>query len=216
MKLDVRGEVCPYPELRAIEAMNRALPDEVIEVFTDHAPALETIPTQAERLGFTAKTDKMGPAEWKITLARATQKLSADSFPNKERVAIILHSSAYDRASYALSLAMTALAMDAEVYMFLTYGGLRQFTKEHLGSLGEETDAELRDVISRGLKSGVIKPLAEQIAEAKKLGLKLYACSGTMAHMNIIRSELRPEVDEVTGSSTFLNLALKASINWYI
>ncbi len=216
MKVDVRGEVCPYPELRAIEAMKRALPDEVIEVFTDHAPALETINTQAERLGFTARTDKMGPAEWRITLARATQKLSADSPTNKARVTIILHSGAYDRASYALSLAMTALAMDAEVYMFLTYGGLRRFTKGHLGSLGGETDAELRDVISRGLKTGGIKPLEEQLADARKLGLKLYACSGTMAQMNIARSELSQEVDEVMGLSTFLNLALKTAINWYI
>jgi peroxiredoxin family protein/TusA-related sulfurtransferase len=216
MKLDVRGEVCPYPELRAIEAMKKAFPDEVIEVFVDHAPALEAIPTQAERLGFTAKTDEMGPAEWRITLSRETLKSTADVSPNKERVTIILHSSSYDRASYALSLAMTALAMDVEVYMFLTYGGLRRFTKSCLESLGEETDAELRDVMARGLKSGVIKPLAEQLAEAKKLGIKLYACSGTMAHMNIARSGLRPEVDEVTGSTTFLNLARKAAINWYI
>jgi peroxiredoxin family protein/TusA-related sulfurtransferase len=216
MKLDVRGEVCPYPELRAVEAMKKALPDEVIEVFTDHAPALEGIPTQAERFGFMAKTDEMGPAEWKITLTRAACKPSVDSSTNKKRATIILHSSAYDRASYALSLAMVALAMDTEVYMFLTYGGLRRFTNGRLGSLGEETDAELRDVISRGLKTGGIKSLAEQLVEAKKLGLKLYACSGTMAQMNIVRSELSQEVDEVTGSSTFLNLAYKATINWYI
>ncbi len=216
MKVDVRGEVCPYPELRAIEAMKKALPDDVIEVITDHAPALKTIPTQAERLGFTAKVDKIRPAEWRITLSRATLKLTADVSPNKKRVTIILHSSAYDRASYALSLAMTALAMEAEVYMLLTYGGLRRFTKGHLGSLGEETDAELRDVISRGLKTGGVKPLEEQLAEARKLGLKLYACSGTMAQMNIARPELSQEVDEVMGLSTFLNLALKAAINWYI
>jgi peroxiredoxin family protein len=167
-------------------------------------------------LGFTAKTDEVGPAEWRITLARETLKITADVSLNKARVTIILHSSSYDRASYALSLAMTALTMDAEVYMFLTYGGLRRFTKSCFESLGEETDAELRDVMTRGLKSGVIKPLAEQLTEAKKLGIKIYACSGIMAHMNIARSELRPEVDEVTGSSTFLNLARKAVINWYI
>lgn len=71
MKLDVRGEICPFPVVKAVEAMKKALPDEVIEIITDHAPALETIPTQAARLGFTAKIDEMGTAEWKITLARA-------------------------------------------------------------------------------------------------------------------------------------------------
>jgi len=72
VKLDVRGEFCPLPVLKAVEAMKRALPDEVIEVYTDHAPALETIPTQARRLGFTVKIDKMGPAEWRITLSRSS------------------------------------------------------------------------------------------------------------------------------------------------
>lgn len=67
MKLDCRGEVCPYPVLRAVEAMKKA-PAEVIEVLTDHAPALETIPTQAERLGFSAKIEQTGSPEWKITL----------------------------------------------------------------------------------------------------------------------------------------------------
>lgn len=71
MKLDVRGEGCPYPAMKAVEAMKKALPDEVIELYTDHAPALETVPFQARRMGFTARIDEMGPAEWKITLARA-------------------------------------------------------------------------------------------------------------------------------------------------
>lgn len=70
MKLDVRGEICPFPVVKAVEAMKKALPDEAIEVYTDHAPSLEAIPTQAARLGFTAKIDEMGTAEWKITLVR--------------------------------------------------------------------------------------------------------------------------------------------------
>ena len=57
--------------MKAVRAMKKALPDEVIEVYTDHAPTLETIPTQARRRGFTARIDEMGPAEWRITLARA-------------------------------------------------------------------------------------------------------------------------------------------------
>ncbi len=73
MKLDVRGEFCPYPSLEAVKAMKSALPGEVIEVYTDHAPALETIPTQAKRLGFTVTIDEMGPTEWKITLTKATE-----------------------------------------------------------------------------------------------------------------------------------------------
>ena len=52
-KLDVRGEICPYPMMRTVSALKRLSKDETaLEVVTDHAPALETIPTLAFRLGF--------------------------------------------------------------------------------------------------------------------------------------------------------------------
>ena len=72
MKLDVLGEICPYPMLLAVEAM-RALPEgEVLEVYTDHPPCLETIPTQAARLDFEATIEEIGSPEWRITLTRKT------------------------------------------------------------------------------------------------------------------------------------------------
>ncbi|MBI2846811.1 MAG: sulfurtransferase TusA family protein [Chloroflexi bacterium] len=72
MRVDVRGEICPYPMLKAVEAMKKAKPSEVIEVLTDHAPALETIPTQASRLGFSVKIGETKGGEWRITLSRAS------------------------------------------------------------------------------------------------------------------------------------------------
>ncbi len=73
MKLDVRGEICPYPMLKAVEAMRRLKGDEPIEVITDHAPALETIPTQARRLGFSVSIEQTALAEWVLTLRREIQ-----------------------------------------------------------------------------------------------------------------------------------------------
>lgn len=70
MELDVRGEICPYPMLKAVEAMKRLPDGEVLEVITDHAPALESIPTQARRLGFTFKIEQTGNPEWRIILTR--------------------------------------------------------------------------------------------------------------------------------------------------
>ena len=70
--VDVRGESCPYPMMKAVEAM-RALPEgEVIEVYTDHPPCLETIPTQAVRYGFDVVIEEIGSPEWRITLSRKT------------------------------------------------------------------------------------------------------------------------------------------------
>jgi TusA-related sulfurtransferase len=71
MKIDVRGEICPYPMLQAVAAMKRARPGETVEVLTDHPPALETIPTQASRLSFAVAVQEVAPGEWLLTLSRA-------------------------------------------------------------------------------------------------------------------------------------------------
>ena len=69
--LDVRGEICPYPMMRTVSALKKLSTDErTLEVVTDHAPALETIPTQAARLGFTTAVEEVGGSEWRIVLTR--------------------------------------------------------------------------------------------------------------------------------------------------
>ncbi len=142
--------------------------------------------------------------------------MTADVSPNKEQVTIILHSGSYDRASYALSIALVALASGMEVHMLLTFEGLRRFTKGHLADIGEETSPNVRTNIERGLESGGIQSLEAQLADAKKLGLKLYACPNAMAALNIALSDLLGEVDNVMGLAAFLEFARKAAINWYI
>lgn len=71
--LDVRGEICPYPMLKAKEAMEAATPDETIEVLTDHPPALTTVPWQARKLGFRADVQELGGSEWRIVLDQAKE-----------------------------------------------------------------------------------------------------------------------------------------------
>ncbi len=100
--------------------------------------------------------------------------------------------------------------------MMLTFDGLRRFTKGHLADIGEETSPNLRTNIERGLESGGIQSLESQLADARKLGLKLYACPNAMAALNIALSELLDEVDNVMGLAAFLELARTAVINWYI
>jgi TusA-related sulfurtransferase len=71
MRIDVRGEICPYPMLQAVAGMKRARAGETVEVLTDHPPALETIPTQAARLGFAVTVQEVAPGEWLLTLSQA-------------------------------------------------------------------------------------------------------------------------------------------------
>jgi len=69
--LDVRGEICPYPMMLTVTALKK-LSDEDggLEVVTDHAPALETIPTQAARLGYQTDIEENGISEWRILITR--------------------------------------------------------------------------------------------------------------------------------------------------
>lgn len=132
------------------------------------------------------------------------------------RVAIILHSGAYDRVSYALSMARVALAMGCQVRVLLTHEALRRFTRGHLSDLGEETPAALRQQIQRGLASGGIQPLEQDLADAKRLGLEVYACPNAMANLNISHSELSEQVDGVLGLAAFMDFALGAASTWYV
>ena len=142
--------------------------------------------------------------------------MTVETSSGKEQVTIILHSGSYDRASYALSIALVALASGMEVYMLLTFEGLLRFTRGHLADIGEETPPNLRTNIERGLESGAIQSLGTQLANAKKLGLKLYSCPNAMAALSIGLSDLLDEVDNVMGLAGFLNFARSASANWYI
>jgi len=70
-QLDVRGEICPYPMMRAVEALKKLSPGEGLEVITDHPPALSTIPWEAAKLGFEATLAETGRAEWTVILQPA-------------------------------------------------------------------------------------------------------------------------------------------------
>ena len=73
-QLDVRGEICPYPMMRTVSALKQLdVGDQVLEVVTDHAPALDTIPTQAARLGFETEIQDSGGSEWRLVLTRRTE-----------------------------------------------------------------------------------------------------------------------------------------------
>jgi tRNA 2-thiouridine synthesizing protein A len=69
--LDVRGEICPYPMMKASDALKKLPQGETLEVLTDHAPALSTIPWEAAKQGFKANIERVGSPEWRITLTPA-------------------------------------------------------------------------------------------------------------------------------------------------
>lgn len=71
MQIDVRGEMCPYPAMKAKEALKKLPEGECLELVTDHAPALSTVPWEGAKLGFLSEIASKAPGEWVITLEKA-------------------------------------------------------------------------------------------------------------------------------------------------
>ena len=70
--LDVRGEVCPSPLIRAMEAMRTADKGQQIEMLTDFLPATLVVTNAALKEGWDISIQSMGKGsgEWRILLAR--------------------------------------------------------------------------------------------------------------------------------------------------
>ncbi|MCS6788010.1 MAG: DsrE/DsrF/DrsH-like family protein, partial [Aigarchaeota archaeon] len=52
-----------------------------------------------------------------------------------------------------------------------------------------------------------VPDLYQLIKQAKEMGVKIHACSTTMAVLGLKESDLIPEVDDVVGAATFLQLS---------
>lgn len=130
--------------------------------------------------------------------------------------AMIFHSGTYDRVSYGLSIATVALATGMEVHALFTFGAFKRLVKGGTDNLGRKTEEETRKILEKGLAKGNIKPISQQIKEAKQMGIKIYACVNAMANFDVSRDELISEVDKPMGIATFLDLARNATISLYI
>lgn len=129
---------------------------------------------------------------------------------------MILYDGSFGRVSYALSIAMVASAGGMDVHILFAHGALKRLIKDHAEDMGDETDREIKEGIERGLAKGSIQSISQQLKDAKKVGLKVYACVNAMAILNVSRDELIGEVDKTMGLSTFLSLAENASITLFI
>lgn len=70
MRIDVRGEICPYPLKKTLEALERLPAGGALEVLTDHPPSRDVIRMFAGPKGFATRVEDAGPGEWRIILTR--------------------------------------------------------------------------------------------------------------------------------------------------
>ncbi len=49
--LDVRGEICPYPDIKARKKLKEMESEQILEILTDYPLSLERIPRNSEKEG---------------------------------------------------------------------------------------------------------------------------------------------------------------------
>lgn len=135
-----------------------------------------------------------------------------------KRYCIFVHSGSYDRVFQTMSITNVALATGYEVHLFFSYGALKRLVKGNTDKVAIEGEpVYFQDDIERNLKRGTVDSISEMINTAKRFGrLKIYACTGSMAVLNIARDELISEVDLSMGLVSFLDLVKDADTVLYI
>lgn len=124
---------------------------------------------------------------------------------DKKGLAIIFHSGYFDRLYHGLSITLAALALGRDVKLFFTYWALGHLKKNESSTPKTVAEAKLhKDILDKNIKKGHIQKLPQLLAQAKKMGAKIYACTNSMGLLNISRDELVSEVDKSMGITTFL------------
>ena len=147
---------------------------------------------------------------------------------SKKDVTIVCFSGDYDKVIAAFTMATGAAATNRKVTMFFTFWGLNVLKKKHgrawLGHgflakafnffMGGRNTLPLSRMnfagISPALMHGMMKnhhvaTLPELIEAAHALGIRMLACEMALHILELERSDLIEEVEDVVGVATFLN-----------
>ncbi|MEM4412969.1 MAG: DsrE/DsrF/DrsH-like family protein, partial [Candidatus Caldarchaeum sp.] len=130
-----------------------------------------------------------------------------------------------DMAYPAFMLANAAAVMGYEVHIFFTFWGMDVINKKKIDSLKIASVGNpglpmpnilgilpgMTSMATRMLKGKMLKQkvpsIRELVKNAKDAGVKLHACSTTMDVMGLKKEDFIPEVDDVVGAATFIQLS---------
>jgi len=143
----------------------------------------------------------------------------------KNKLCIILSKGSLDMVYPAFMLATTAAAMGSEVHVFFTFWGLNVLSRKKVGSLKVSPvgnpgmpmpnivgmlpgmTAMATRMMNGKIRETKTPPIPEMIRTSKDMGVKLHACSTSMEFTSIDEDDLIPEVDDIIGASTFLQIS---------
>ena len=157
----------------------------------------------------------------------------------KDKFTIVVFGGDLDRALAAFTMANTAASMGMEVTMFFTFWGLNIIKKNEGGIRSKGLMRKMLNRMNRGgsrrlklskfhmlglgtwmmkrlMKDVNMPSVEEMIAMAKQMGVRLIACSTSIAVMGISEDALRPEVDDIAGAAYFLGEASKSKVSLFV
>ncbi len=168
-----------------------------------------------------------------MAIAETAEKAQPPELRQNKRLLIVVSKGTLDAAYPPLILATTAAATGMEVDLYFTFWGMKLIDKRtvnhtKLASVGNPAlpmpnifgmlpgmTALATRMMKRKIKSNW-PTVREMIAEAKEMGVRFHACSGTMALMGLTEENLIPEVDDVIGASSFLAYASENAITLFM
>ena len=142
----------------------------------------------------------------------------------ESKLLVILSKGTLDMVYPAMMIATTGATMGKEVHMFFTFWGMSAVSKKTVGSLKVAPvgnpgmpmpnilgmipgmTAMATGMMKGRIQKAKIPSIPEMLKTAKELGVKLHACSTTLDVMGIKKEMLVPEVDDIVGAATMLEL----------
>jgi peroxiredoxin family protein len=152
----------------------------------------------------------------------------------RNRLVVICSKGSLDMAYPPLMLATTAAAMGMEVDLYFTFWGMNMINKKTIDSLkispvGNAAlpmpnilgmipgmTAMMTSMMQKKIQKVKMPSIREMIATAKESGVRFHACSNTMEMMGVKKEDLIPEVDDIIGAATYLELASEDAITLFI
>jgi peroxiredoxin family protein len=156
----------------------------------------------------------------------------------KEKFNIIVFSGDLDKVLAAFILATTSASMGMEVRMFFTFWGLNVLRKKKFMS-GKNILQKLMSLMNRGgaerlplskfnmlgigpammkilMRQSKVPTITDFIAMSKEMGIKLIACTTTLAFMGYDKSDFIDGLDSFAGAAAYLAEARECKISYFI
>jgi len=152
----------------------------------------------------------------------------------RNRLVIICSKGSLDMAYPPLMLATTGAAMGMDVHLYFTFWGMNMITKKTIDSLkispvGNPAlpmpnilgmipgmSGMVTAMMTKKMQKMKMPSIREMIATAKESGVKFHACSPSMNMMGLKKEDLIPEVDDIIGATTYLDLASEDAITLFV